>query len=94
MLGGDSDQKPIVQLDHPSAASIDQPVDPMHGWTDGVSLRKSHFCLLLKPQVVLRNIAGRESVCVLAASQAQLQSFSIMDDSNANDPVSGKVMSR
>ncbi|OBZ70530.1 hypothetical protein A0H81_09422 [Grifola frondosa] len=29
-------------------------IDPLQAWSDGVSLRKSHFCLLLKPQVVLQ----------------------------------------
>ncbi|THV08447.1 hypothetical protein K435DRAFT_11362 [Dendrothele bispora CBS 962.96] len=69
-------------------------LDPMNGWSDGVSLRKSHCCLLLKPQVVLRNRGNEKDVCVVAASQAKLQSFGIMDDSNVDDPISGKVMSR
>lgn len=68
--------------------------DPMRGWSDGVSLRKSHFCLLLKPQVVLRSEASAESVCILAAVQGKMQSYRIMDDANADDPISGKVMSR
>ena len=69
-------------------------MDPLSGWSDGVSLRKSHFCLLLKPQIVLRSEANADSVCVLAAVQAKLQSFAIMDDSNVEDPISGKIMSR
>lgn len=69
-------------------------MDPLSGWSDGVSLRKSHFCLLLKPQVVLRSETNVESVCILAAVQAKLQSFAIMDDSNVEDPISGKIMSR
>ncbi|OBZ70295.1 hypothetical protein A0H81_09960 [Grifola frondosa] len=69
-------------------------LDPLQGWSDGVSLRKSHFCLLLKPQVVLRSEASTESVCILAAVQGKLKAYAIMDDSNADDPVSGKVMTR
>lgn len=68
-------------------------VDPLNGWSNGVSLRKSDCCLLLKPQIVM---CGQESkdTCIVAAVQAKLQAFAIMDDSNADDPVSGKVMSR
>lgn len=68
-------------------------INPLDGWSDGVSLQKSHYCLLLKPQVVLRG--GLDSgPCVVAAIQTKLQSFEIMDDLNADDPISGKVMSR
>lgn len=69
-------------------------VDPLDGWSEGVSLRKSHCCLLLKPQVILRNRDGTAETCIVTAVQAKLQSFAIMDDSNADDPVSGKVMTR
>lgn len=69
-------------------------VNPMSGWSDGVSLRKSHFCLLLKPQIVLRSESNVDSVCVLAAVQAKLQSFVVMDDSNVEDPITGKIMTR
>lgn len=70
-----------------------QKIDPLEGWASGVLLRKSHCCLLLKPQVVLRG-EGPKDTCIVAAMQAKLQSFAIMDKSNADDPVSGKVMSR
>jgi hypothetical protein len=68
-------------------------VDPLNGWLNGVSLRKGHCCLLLKPQIVMRGQEPKET-CIVAAVQAKLQSFSIMDDANADDPISGKVMSR
>ncbi|KAF9055459.1 hypothetical protein BDZ89DRAFT_1056032 [Hymenopellis radicata] len=69
-------------------------VDPLHGWSEGVSLSKGHCCLLLKPQIILQNREKEAESCVVTALQAKLQSFSIMDDANAKDPVSGKVMSR
>ncbi|KIK68037.1 hypothetical protein GYMLUDRAFT_238205 [Collybiopsis luxurians FD-317 M1] len=69
-------------------------LDPMNGWLDGVSLRKSHCCLLLKPQIVLRNRGEADETCIVAAVQAKLQSFAIMDDANVDDPVTGKVMTR
>lgn len=69
--------------------------DPMSGWSEeAVSLHKSHFCLLLKPQVVLRSEASKDSVLVLAALQATLQSHTIMDTANMDDPISGRVMNR
>lgn len=88
--GVESVSYPIMEA--PGAA------DPLDGWSQGVSLRKSDFCLLLKPQIVLRSEATAESdadsVCVLAAVQGKMKSYNIMDDANADDPISGKVMSR
>ncbi|PCH41098.1 hypothetical protein WOLCODRAFT_89020 [Wolfiporia cocos MD-104 SS10] len=82
----------VPLLDAPGA------IEPLDGWSEGVSLQKSHFCLLLKPQVVLRSKEDAEpetdSVCVLAAVQGKLKSFAILDDANADDPVSGKIMNR
>ncbi|KAJ7498810.1 golgi-body localization protein domain-containing protein [Mycena latifolia] len=72
------------------------PIDsnPLDGWFEGVSLQKGHCCLLLKPQIVLRDESTSGHTCVVAAVQAKLQSYAIMDDSNVEDPISGKVMSR
>jgi len=67
--------------------------DPLDGWSDGVTLRKAHCCFLLKPQVVLKD-EGSGKVCVVAAIQAKMQSFAIMDNDNIDDPISGKIMSR
>jgi hypothetical protein len=71
-------------------------LDPLDGWSDrdGVSSRKSHCCLLLKPQVILRDRTDGNDTCIVAAVQAKLQSFAIMDDTNVEDPITGKVMSR
>lgn len=72
----------------------DGAVNPLVGWDEGVALQKRHFCLLLKPQIVLRSEGTSDSVSVLAAVQAKLQSFTIMDKSNLEDPVSGTIMTR
>lgn len=92
-LAGDDENKTSVQI---SRQPLPEPgiVDPLGGCSDGVSLRQSHFCLLLKPQIVLRSEASENAVCVLAAVQAKLQSFGIMDNANAEDPVSGKILTR
>ncbi|KAF9464454.1 golgi-body localization protein domain-containing protein [Collybia nuda] len=91
MLGSDQPKLP-VEISTDAVLALDE-VDPLNGWSDGVSLRKSHCCLLLKPQIVMRG-EGPKDVCIVAAVQAKLSSFAIMDDSNADDPISGKVMSR
>ncbi|GBE79683.1 predicted protein [Sparassis crispa] len=93
LLIGEDGQDTAVDV--PTRPNTDDParLDPLDGWSEGVSLRKSHFCLLLKPQIVLRE-CSTDSVCVLAAVHGKLKSFDIMDDVNADDPVSGKVMSR
>lgn len=69
-------------------------LDPLNGWSGGVSLEKSHCCLLLKPQIVLQNHGEEGETCIVAAVQAKLQTYAVMDEANADDPVSGKVMSR
>lgn len=68
--------------------------EPLDGWSDGVSLRKGHFCLLLKPQVILRSAESKEAICILAAIHGTLKTFAIMDDANAEDPACGKIMNR
>ncbi|KAL0572042.1 Protein SABRE [Marasmius crinis-equi] len=97
MFSGDgvrsSQDRPTVQYVR-SSQSSSKALDPMGGWSEGVSLRKSHCCLLLKPQIVLRNRDDEKDICVVTAVQAKLQSYVIMDDSNFDDPISGKVMSR
>ena len=70
------------------------PFDPLSGWSDGVALQRSHFFLLLKPQIVLRGSDPVNGVCVLAAIQAQLQSYAILDTANFDDPVTGRIMTR
>jgi hypothetical protein len=94
ILTGDGGSNTVVHVSKDHLPQAPDAMDPLSGWSRGVSLCKSHFCLLLKPQIVLRSETNMDSVCVLAAVQAKLQSFAIMDDSNVEDPVSGKIMSR
>ena len=92
ILRGDN-VKVSVDLTPEENSQVPRKIDPLDGWAEGVSLRKSDCCLLLKPQIVLRGETPADS-CILAAAQAKLQSFAIMDVFNVDDPVSGKVMSR
>lgn len=93
ILIGDAFKTSLEVPTEPLGYSSDE-AEPMKGWAEGVSLQKGHFCLLLKPQLVLKSETNAESVCVLAAVQGKLQTFNIMDNANVDDPVSGKVMSR
>ncbi len=92
IIKGDNHTKISVDVQSEDAQGLGMS-DPMDGWAEGVSLAKSHYCLLLKPQIVLRGETPTDA-CIVAASQAKLQSFAIMDLGNFDDPVSGKVMSR
>lgn len=93
ILKGDISAKVSVDLTPERNPEVPGKIDPLDGWAEGVSLRKSDCCLLLKPQIVLRGESPADS-CVVAAAQAKLQSFNIMDDFNLDDPISGKIMSR
>lgn len=90
MLKGEGG-KSSIEVDQQETSGLQ--TDPLDGWSDGVTLRKAHCCFLLKPQVVLKDEESGD-VCVIAAIQAKLQSFAIMDNVNIDDPISGKIMSR
>lgn len=93
LIGGDNDES--SEQVHEESETDPTDFDPMSGWSkDDISLNKSHFCLLLKPQVILRSDAAKESVIILACVQASLQSYTISDTANIEDPVSGKIMTR
>ncbi|KDQ20607.1 hypothetical protein BOTBODRAFT_124283 [Botryobasidium botryosum FD-172 SS1] len=68
--------------------------DPSSGWSDDVSIKKSHFCLLLKPQISLQSEHEGGSVLTLGAMSASLQTFTIMDEQHADDAVTGHIMNR
>jgi len=93
ILKGDNSTKISVDVIREKDAQPTGTTDPLDGWTDGVTLQKRHCCLLMKPQIVLRGDTPKDA-CIVAAAQAKLQSFAIMDVLNIDDPVSGKVMSR
>lgn len=97
LSGGRGSTSLDIQTDVQTSDPAD--VNPLEGWEEGVVLRKRHFCLLLKPQIILRSTdpapdVDMESVVILAAVQAKLQTFKIMDASNLEDPVSGHIMHR
>lgn len=69
-------------------------LNPLEGWKEGVSLKQSHFCVLLKPQIVLHSELSEDSTCVVAAGVTKFKINNIMDNQNADDPINGNIMSR
>jgi len=69
-------------------------LNPLEGWNEGASLDQSHFCVLLKPQIVLHSESSEDSTCVVAAAVTKLKINNIMDNENADDPINGTIMSR
>jgi hypothetical protein len=69
--------------------------DPSAGWSSPeVSIDSKHSCLLINPSIVLHNDGAAGSAIVLAADRASLQSYAVMDKSNVDDPISGRIMTR
>lgn len=95
MLTGDERQKSneTQRNEEPRTSKLTN-ADPLYGWDRGVSERKAHLCLLLKPQIILRSERSRRSIVVLAADHVILRNYGILDTFNAEDPVSGFVMQR
>lgn len=93
ILKGDSTKASLDSSQDLNKEQSTTTIDPLEGWADNVSLKKSHCCLLLKAQIVMNGESIKDTV-IIAAPQAKLQSFAIMDKSNLDDPISGKVMSR
>jgi hypothetical protein len=69
-------------------------LNPLEGWKEGVSLKQSHFCVLLKPQIVLHSESSEDSTCVVTAGVTKLKINDIMDTENADDSINGTIMSR
>jgi hypothetical protein len=69
--------------------------NPAAGWSSPeISINSSHSCLLINPSVVLHSDGITDATVVLVAGQASLQSYAVVDNSNAHDPVNGRIMSR
>lgn len=56
--------------------------------------RKSHFCVLLKPQIALQTEDGEDAVIYIAAMEASLKSLKLLDLDHIDDPVNGYIMRR
>lgn len=94
MLTGDERQRNTASQRSKERTKKLANTDPLYGWDQGVSERKAHLCLLLKPQIVLRSKRTPRSILVLAADHVILRNYGILDTLNAEDPISGYVMQR
>ncbi len=56
--------------------------------------QKSHLCILLKPQIALHSEGVEEAVVYVAAMEASLRSFTVLDLDHIDDPVNGYIMRR
>jgi hypothetical protein len=93
MLVGEDKQRPNLEKNTKSQSPVAD-IDPLYGWDQGVTARKAHLCLLLKPQIVLHNTNTPDSKLVLIANHVISRNYGILDTLNASDPVSGFIMQR
>ncbi|KAG9055730.1 hypothetical protein FS842_001402 [Serendipita sp. 407] len=68
-------------------------VDVNLGADHRTQVHQSHFVLLFKPQIVLRSNLDDESVIIIAANDAAVQTTDVMDG-NTDDPVDGHMLTK
>lgn len=81
ILTADSGNEEHVQSDTEESASR-------------ITQEKSHFCVLLKPQIALHNEEEEDAVIHIAAMEASLTSHTLIDPDYIDDAVNGYVMRR
>lgn len=88
---------PVKRPRAPRPLSTESETEPDQDWQFNVNLgdgnpkntlaEHSHYCILLKPQIVLRSELDDESVVILAANDIVLQLIDHMDSIKLPDPV-------
>ncbi|KAG9126473.1 hypothetical protein FRC07_003289 [Ceratobasidium sp. 392] len=96
--GGSRESAP-VEIPQPITCQGKGEIEPASGWkTDNIVVNKSHLCLLLNPQFTLRSTVDAESILVITAAKASLQTFAILDknymDGYTSDPINAHIMKR
>lgn len=96
---GSSRESATVETPQPIKCQNKGEIEPASGWkTDDIVVNKSHLCLLLNPQFTLRSTADAESILVITAAKASLQTFAILDrnymDGLTSDPINAYIMKR
>lgn len=96
--GGSRDSS-NMDAPQPIKCQAEGEIEPASGWkTNDIIVNKSHLCLLLNPQFTLRSTADAESILVITAARASLQTFAILDknfvDGLAIDPINANIMKR
>ncbi|QRV87312.1 Apt1 domain protein [Ceratobasidium sp. AG-Ba] len=96
---GGSRESATVEIPQPIRCQGKGEIEPASGWkTDNIVVNKSHLCLLLNPQFTLKSTVDTESILVITAAKASLQTFAILDknyvDGYASDPINAHIMKR
>ncbi|KAG9090469.1 hypothetical protein FS749_000515 [Ceratobasidium sp. UAMH 11750] len=96
---GGSRESAMVEIPQPIKCQAKGEIEPASGWkTDNIVVNKSHLCLLLNPQFTLRSTVDAESILVITAAKASLQTFAILDknymDGHTSDPINAHIMKR
>jgi hypothetical protein len=75
--------------------TIAGPADVDHniGVFEHTDTRQTHFCLLFKLQIVLRSNLDDESVIIISANDAAIQTANVMDKA-IDDPVDGHMLTK
>ena len=68
-------------------------VDINIGIFEQTQTHRTHFCLLFKPQIVLRSNLDDESVIIISANDAAIQIANVMDK-KIEDPVDGHMLTK
>ena len=68
-------------------------VDHSIGIFEQTDTRRTHFCLLFKPQIVLRSNLDDESVIIISANDVAIQMANVMDK-KIEDPVNGHMLTK
>lgn len=68
-------------------------VDANLGGFQDTETQQKHFCLLFKPQIVLRSDLDDESVIIIAANDTAIQTMNVMDK-KVDDPVNGHLLTK
>lgn len=68
-------------------------VDINIGIFEQTQTHRTHFCLLFKPQIVLRSNLDDESVIIISANDAAIQIANVMDK-KIDDPVDGHMLTK
>jgi hypothetical protein len=77
----------------PDTAAGPADVDHTIGMFSHSKSRQAHFCLLFKPQIVLRSNIDDESVIIISANDAAIQTTVVMDPV-IEDPVNGHLLTK
>jgi hypothetical protein len=75
-------------------ASAPEDLDPHAGLPDKYSVAKSHYLLLMGPQLALSSEVDRDSTILFAMETASFKGYTVTDDDFVGDAVNSRLMHR